>query len=150
MRAVASDPDVEYVEPDVPISASSAPNDPLYSLQWGLFSNLDPGQSNVGIRAPNAWNIATGAGVTIGLVDNGVTSHSDLNASILPYGYDFTFLGPTDGSTPGIGNGKCPITYHGTHVAGVMAAATNNGIGIAGIAPSAKIISARVLNASRL
>jgi serine protease len=86
MRAVASDPDVEYVEPDVPISASSAPNDPLYSLQWGLFSNLDPGQSNVGIRAPNAWNIATGAGVTIGLVDNGVTSHSDLNASILPYG----------------------------------------------------------------
>ncbi|MFM0011446.1 S8 family serine peptidase [Paraburkholderia sediminicola] len=146
MRAIASDPDVEYVEPDVPVSINSAPNDPFYNVQWGLFSNLDPGQSNVGIRAASAWTIATGAGVTIGLVDNGVTSHNDLNANILPYGYDFTFLGPPGGSNPGIGNGKCQISYHGTHVAGIMAAVTNNSIGIAGVAPSAKIISARTLN----
>ncbi len=79
MRAIASDPDVEYVEPDVPISIHSAPNDPFYNLQWGLLSNLDPGQTNVGIRAANAWNVATGAGITIGLVDNGITSHSEVD-----------------------------------------------------------------------
>jgi serine protease len=148
MRTIASDPDVEYVEPDVPISTSFAPNDPFYSLQWGLFSNQDPGQSNVGIRATNAWNIATGAGITIGLVDNGVTSHSDLNANIIPAGYDFTYLaGPYDGSDPGVTVETCSPTFHGTHVAGIMAAVTNNGVGVAGVAPSAKIVSARAMGA---
>lgn len=146
MRAIASDPDVEYVEPDAPLSASSAPNDPFYSLQWGLSSNEDPGQTDAGIRAENAWDITTGMGITIGLIDNGVTSHSDLNANILPQGRDFTYLdGPLDGSNPGIGR-SCGVSYHGTLVAGVLAAVTNNGIGIAGIAPSAKIVSARALN----
>jgi serine protease len=70
-----------------------------------------------------------------------------LNANIVPKGFDFTYLpGPQDGTNPGIGNGKCEITYHGTHVAGIMAAVTNNGVGIAGVAPSAKIVSARALN----
>ncbi|MFM0223829.1 S8 family serine peptidase [Paraburkholderia dipogonis] len=145
MRAIAADPNVEYVEPDVPISASSTPNDPFYNMQWGLFSNLDLYQPNVGIRAASAWNIATGAGITIGLVDNGTTSHSDLNANVIPQGYDFTYLGPPGGSNPGIGR-SCGVTYHGTHVAGIMAAVTNNGVGISGIAPSAKVLSARVLN----
>ncbi|CAE6860677.1 hypothetical protein R69776_07987 [Paraburkholderia nemoris] len=146
MRAIASDPDVEYVEPDVPVSISSTPNDPFYNVQWALYSNLDPGQSKVGIRAANAWDISTGSGVTIGLIDNGVTSHSDLNANILPYGYDFSFLGLPGGYNPGIGSGKCQISYHGTHVAGIMAAVANNSIGIAGVAPSAKIVSVRTLN----
>ncbi|WNC88545.1 S8 family serine peptidase [Paraburkholderia sp. FT54] len=146
MRAIASDPDVEYVEPDVPISVNSTPNDPFYNLQWGVLSNLDPGQSNVGIRAAKAWDNATGAGITIGLVDNGVASHSDLNANIIPQGFDFTYLGPPGGSNPGVAGGCGYVTYHGTHVAGIMAAVTNNGIGISGIAPSAKVVSARVLN----
>jgi serine protease len=147
MRAIASDPDVEYVEPDVPISATSAPNDPFYNLQWGLFSNLDPGQSKVGIRAANAWNDATGAGVTIGVVDNGVTSHSDLNANIIAQGFDFTYLGPPGGSNPGVAGGCGYVSYHGTHVTGILAAVANNGVGISGVAPSAKVVSARVLNA---
>lgn len=146
MRAIASDPDVEYIEPDVVISASSVPNDPLYSQQWGLFSNLDPGQPYAGIRVADAWKIATGAGVTIGVVDNGLTSHSDLDANVIPEGFDFTFLGPPGGSNPGIASNGKVISYHGTHVAGIMAAVTNNGIGISGIAPSAKLISARALN----
>ncbi|OAJ59530.1 hypothetical protein A6V36_24770 [Paraburkholderia ginsengiterrae] len=137
MRAIAADPNVEYVEPDVPISASSIPNDPYYNLQWGLFSNLDPGQSSAGIRAANAWNIATGLGITIALVDNGVTSHSDLDANIIPQGFDFTYLGPPGGSNPGKAGGCGYVTYHGTHVAGIMAAVMNNGVGISGVAPSA-------------
>jgi serine protease len=149
MRAIASDPNVEYVEPDTPMSIDSVPNDPDYSDQWGLFSTQDPGQTAVGIRAENAWNIATGAGISIGLVDNGVTSHSDLNANVLPGGFDFTFLpGPGDGTNPGrTVEGNCAISFHGTHVAGIMAALTNNGIGIAGVAPSAKVLSVRALSA---
>jgi len=146
MRAIASDPDVEYVEPDIVISATSAPNDPLYSQQWGLFSNLDPSQPYAGIRVSDAWKIATGAGITIGVVDNGLTGHSDLDANVIPAGYDFTFLGPPGGSNPGIGSNGRVISYHGTHVAGIMAAVTSNGIGISGIAPSAKLVSARSLN----
>lgn len=149
MRAIASDPNVEYVEPDTPMSAASAPNDPLYSSQWGLGSNLDPGQTTVGIRAEGAWNKASGAGIVIGLVDSGVTSHSDLDANILPGGYDFTFYGRGgDGKNTGLP----PVAFcsaaqwHGTHVAGIMAALTNNGVGVAGVAPGAKVVSARVLD----
>ncbi|AXL50756.1 hypothetical protein DSC91_003101 [Paraburkholderia caffeinilytica] len=147
MRAIASDPDVEYVEPDTPMSGASAPNDPLYSSQWGLGSDLDPGQSTKGIRAEGAWAMTSGAGGVIGLVDSGVTSHSDLDANILP-GYDFTYeTRGGDGRDTGVPSGyTCSITWHGTHVAGIMAAVTNNGIGIAGVAPAAKVVSARVLN----
>lgn len=145
MRAIASDPDVEYVEPDTPMSGASAPNDPLYSSQWGLRSDRDPGQSTVGIRAEGAWTMASGAGVAIGLVDNGVTSHSDLDANILP-GYDFTTRGG-DGKNTGVApRSTCSVKWHGTHIAGVMAAVTNNGAGIAGVAPNAKVVSARALD----
>ncbi|CAE6737556.1 S8 family serine peptidase [Paraburkholderia domus] len=149
MRAIASDPDVEYVEPDTPMFAASAPNDPLYSSQWGLGSNLDPGQSTVGIRAEGAWNMASGAGVVIGLLDTGVTSHSDLDVNILPGGYDFTFWGRGgDGKNTGLPPAAIRSTahWHGTHVAGIMAALNNNGVGIAGVAPGAKVVSARVLD----
>lgn len=148
MRAMASDPDVEYVEPDTPMSAASAPNDPLFSSQWGLSSDLDPGQTTAGIRAEGAWSKASGAGVVIGLVDSGVTSHSDLDANILP-GYDFTFY---DRGGDGKNTGLSPVhmcsvaDWHGTHVAGIMAAVTNNGVGIAGVAPGAKVVPARVLD----
>ncbi len=73
--------------------------------------------------------------------------HSDLNANIIPQGFDFTFLGPLGGWNSGVTAGKCVITYHGTHVGGIIAAVTDNGLGIAGIAPSAKLVSARVMNA---
>jgi serine protease len=147
MRAIASDPNVEYVEPDVPMSGSSAPNDPMYRNQWGLKSNLDPGQPYAGIRVEGAWTMASGAGVVIGVVDSGVTSHSDLNANVLP-GYDFTLeTRGGDGSDTGVPPGYgCSANWHGTHVTGIAAALVNNGIGIAGVAPGAKVVSSRALN----
>jgi serine protease len=148
MRAVASDPNVEYVEPDTPMSIASAANDPLYSSQWYLSSNLTPGTRTAGIRAEDASNMADGAGVVIGMVDNGITSHSDLNASVLP-GYDFIPGNRGgDGSNPGITAAQsCPVVWHGTHVAGIMTAAANNSVGIAGVAPAAKLVSVRTVNA---
>ncbi|MFL9864493.1 S8 family serine peptidase [Paraburkholderia fungorum] len=147
MRAIASDPNVEYVEPDVSMSGSSAPNDPMYRNQWGLKSNLDPGQPYAGIRVEGAWTMASGAGVVIGVVDSGVTRHSDLNANVLP-GYDFTFeTRGGDGSDTGVPPGYgCSANWHGTHVTGIAAALANNGIGIAGVAPAAKVVSSRALN----
>ncbi|SDG07177.1 serine protease [Paraburkholderia phenazinium] len=149
MRALASDPDVEYVEPDTVTSIGSSPNDPLYGKQWALTSNQMPGVTTAGIRAEGAWDLASGAGIVIGVVDNGVTSHSDLSPNVLP-GYDFS-SGPYgnlggDGVQPANKAGEtCAITWHGTHVAGIMAAVSNNGIGIAGIAPAARIVSARTV-----
>jgi serine protease len=149
MRAVASDPDVEFIEPDREMSVMSVPNDPEYSRQWYLASNQNPGQKMAGIRAEGAWDVGTGAGSVIAVIDNGVANHSDLNANYLP-GYDFwSRTSGGNGMNPGItGETSCKTTlWHGTHVAGIAAALTNNGIGIAGIAPAAKILSVRVMNA---
>jgi serine protease len=115
---------------------SGPANDPLFKKQWGLTQ----------IGAPGAWaRGARGKGVTIAIVDSGVDlGHPDLHAKILP-GTDF--VKKTDQLTgPG-----CPGAQdengHGTHVAGIAAAITNNGVGVAGTAPDAKILPVRVLDA---
>ncbi|MFM0074376.1 S8 family serine peptidase [Paraburkholderia sediminicola] len=141
MRAIASDPDVEYIEPDVEMHGGMIPNDPYYSRQWG-FSNQG------GINAEGAWDIVDGSGVVIAMVDNGVTHHSDLDANLLP-GIDVRMghRGNGDGFNPGITTETCPVEWHGTTVAGVLAAVTNNGSGIAGTAGGAKIVPVRALGA---
>jgi serine protease len=147
MRSIASDPDVEFVEPDAIMHTQMIPNDPQYSNQWGLTSNLKSGTAKMGIRAEGAWDIAQGSGSVIAIVDNGVTSHSDFNSNIAP-GYDFTYSNRgANGSNPGVKSESCKASWHGTHVAGIAAALTNNGIGIAGVAPAAKVVPVRALDA---
>src|SRR5258708_12529585 len=84
MRAIASDPNVEYVEPDTEMSTTMVPNDPEYFRQWSLASSLKPTTPYPGIRAEGAWDIANGSGSVIAVVDNGVTSQSHLDTNILP------------------------------------------------------------------
>ncbi len=147
MRAIASDPDVEYVEPDTEMSTTMLPNDPEYFRQWSLTSNQASNGGAPGIRAEGAWDVANGSGSVIAVIDNGVTSHNDLNANILP-GYDFTAKDRGgNGVNPGITTETCAVQWHGTHVAGIAAALTNNGSGIAGISPAARVVPVRVLNA---
>jgi serine protease len=147
MRAMAADPDVDYVEPDIVMTVNMVPNDPDYGRQWNLSSNLKPNNRFAGIRAEGAWDWANGKGAVIALVDDGITSHSDLNANVLP-GYDFTATNRGgNGTNPGVTYETCTAGWHGTHVAGIMAALTNNGIGMAGIASAAKIVPVRVMNA---
>jgi serine protease len=148
MRAIATDPDVEYIEADSDMHVTMVPNDPQYGNQWYMRSNLTPGIKQAGIRPEGAWDITQGQGSVIGLIDTGVTNHSDLSANILP-GQDFgSFTGGNGyGMNIGIPDGSCQVTWHGTHVAGIAAALSNNGIGIAGVAPGAKIVSARALSA---
>lgn len=124
----------------------ATPNDPLFSLQWG------PQQ----VRAEQAWDTTTGTGAVIAVVDSGVDlDHPDLAANVIPGN---TFLGC---GTSGCGNGdwesgrvkargkgraQAAGHPHGTHLAGIAAAVANNGVGIAGVAPGAKVLAIRVLD----
>ncbi len=157
MRRLAQLPGVEYVEPDLLMQEAFEPNDRLYSEQWGLSSAH-------GIRAPQAWDLADGAGVTIAILDSGISAHNDLQGNLVP-GYDFISDAATsrdgngrdaDPSDPGNWRtpGQCAVgslardsNWHGTHVAGIAAAVSNNANGIAGVAPRAKIMPVRVLGA---
>ena len=123
-------PGVAYAEPDYRYWAFAAPNDPHYSKQWAHTERL---------QSAAAWDLHTGSNaVIIAVIDSGVdTGHPDLAGKIVP-GYDFV-AGDND---PRDENG------HGTHVAGIAAAMTNNGVGVAGMSWGARIMPIRVLDAS--
>lgn len=104
-------------------------NDPYYFLQWGLKNTTNP---NYDINVEGAWNYSTGSGIKVAVVDQGIeTSHSDLAANIFPLSYN-----AQTGTTPSV-----VYDAHGTHVAGIIAAVTNNNNQIAGIAYNARLLS---------
>ncbi|KJK36323.1 protease [Streptomyces variegatus] len=152
-----ADPQVAYVVPDrLNKPTAVTPNDTEYSKQWDLF------ESTAGMNVPAAWDTTTGTGVTVAVIDTGYVAHSDLAANIVG-GYDF--ISDTAVSVDGNGRDSNPAdpgdwyndnecgqgipastsSWHGTHVAGTIAAATNNGKGVAGVAYGAKISPVRVL-----
>lgn len=147
MAQLARNPNVEYVQVDRLLKPTLTPNDTRYGEQWG-YTDAD-----AGIRANQAWDLATGAGVIVAVLDTGITSHSDLNANIQG-GYDFindtAVAGDGNGrdsnpADPGDAYGGYPSSWHGTHVAGTVAAVTNNASGVAGTAFGAKVMPVRVL-----
>lgn len=156
-----ADANIEYVEPDYILKANFVPNDTYYSVQWGYGNSPRYGGTQYGISMPQAWNITNGAGAKVAVIDTGYTNHPDLLPNILP-GYDFishTYISNDgdgrDGDAHDPGDGistqeytDCPTeasSWHGTHVAGTIAAVTNNGTGVAGVAHGAKIVPVRVL-----
>jgi subtilisin family serine protease len=124
--------------------ARGASSDPYRSRQWGLDR----------IQADSAWAVADGTGTLVAVVDTGVDlGHPDLAAKIVVYP-DADFIEP-DGTCTGsrtnrtcVQDGAQDANGHGTHVAGIAAALTNNGIGVAGTAPGARILPVRVLDAN--
>ncbi|MGW5851705.1 S8 family peptidase [Streptomyces sp. NPDC055254] len=156
MAQFRADPDVAYVEPDSRAYALATPNDTEYARQWDLF------EPTAGMNVPAAWDKTTGSGVTVAVIDTGYVAHSDLAANVVA-GYDF--ISSSTASRDGNGRdnnpadagdwsaaGECGVgskasdsSWHGTHVAGTIAAATGNAKGIAGIAYGAKIQPVRVL-----
>ncbi|MBP0715989.1 S8 family serine peptidase [Burkholderia sola] len=142
MQQIHTDPEVEYIEPDVRIFPQMAPNDPGYSRQFGYWGSQ---RSAGGINAEEAWDIANGAGITIAELDTGIAFHGDLDGNILA-GTEISrgrFSG--DGRDRGVTTESCQPNWHGTHVAGTLAASTNNGAGVAGTAWGAKIVPVKVL-----
>ncbi|OLD69449.1 MAG: hypothetical protein AUI45_07625, partial [Acidobacteria bacterium 13_1_40CM_2_56_11] len=132
-------PNVVYAEPDYQVQAiDTTPLDPMWSQQWDMTK----------IQAPAAWDKQTNAGdVVVAVVDTGIASnHPDLQASLwtdpVTLAHGFTCIGGT--CTAG-GNDDYG---HGTHVAGTIGAAVNNGIGIAGINWVVKLMSMKFLDSS--
>ncbi|MCP4143323.1 MAG: peptidase S8, partial [Chloroflexi bacterium] len=124
-------PHILFAEPNYYLYAvDTVPNDPNWVNQYGLNN----------IRAPQGWDTTTGsASVVIAIVDTGVDlTHPDLASKIIA-GYDFV----NNDAVAQDDNG------HGSHVAGIAAAASNNAAGVAGTSWGARIMPVKVLNASK-
>lgn len=120
--------------PSAALAAGGA-NDPLFASQWNLRM----------IGAPPAWQYSTGNGVIVGLVDTGVDlSHPDLAGQVLA---STNCIGSAGNPARCTGNGQ-DDNGHGTHVAGIIDALTNNGIGVASVAPNAKLVVAKALDSA--
>ena len=120
--------DTEYIEANYTYKALEVPNDPDYNKQWNFRA----------INVEQAWDETKGEGVTVAVIDTGVSKVPDLKLTKFVKGYDFV-NNKEDASDD---NG------HGTHVAGTIAQSTNNGYGVAGIAYEASIMPLKVLSSS--
>jgi len=148
LKQLRKQADVTAASPNFIYHANAVftPNDEFYPLQWHYPL----------INLPYAWGLnSSGANTIVAVIDTGIVkSHPDLQGQLLP-GYDFI----EDPDNAGDGNGidadpSDPgdrinpgetSSFHGTHVAGTVAALTNNGIGVAGVAFSSKIMPLRAL-----
>ena len=149
--------DIEYVQPNYIYEPDSIPgNDPQRAKLWGLDNtgqtvNGEAGKADADIDAPEAWGVSEGENseIVIAVIDTGVAyNHPDLLGNMWDgsecrdennaylggcnHGYDYEQADKTPLPTD---------NWHGTHIAGTIAAAKNNGIGIAGVSPRAKIMA---------
>ncbi|MFK0002133.1 S8 family peptidase, partial [Paenarthrobacter sp. NPDC090522] len=155
-ESLRMDTKVAYVEADAVMHIAVTPNDSYFNEQWDLW------ESQAGMRMPFAWDYTHGEGVVVAVVDTGITRHPDLDANVLP-GYDMISTAVDgrdgDGRDPDptdMGDwapaGECAVgspaensSWHGTHVAGTIAAVGNNSRGVSGVAPGAKILPVRAM-----
>ena len=160
---LAANPDVEYAQPDGLRRRAFIPNDPLIGEQ--VFFDGSPG----GVNAFAAWDLTHGAAsIVVAVVDTGITSHAELSGRALP-GYDFIadpvisndgdgrdadpsdpgdWVTAADLANPIFTQNNCKVedsSWHGTSVAGIVAANSNNGKGVAGMDWFARLLPVRVL-----
>lgn len=153
-------PDIEYAEPNYRVRAQALPNDPQFSSQWALYNTGSPyGTAGADINAPAAWDLTTGdKKVVVAVIDTGVDyTHPDLASNMFRNGADCDGDG-TDDDNNGYVDDCVGISVvagnpdpmdddsHGTHVAGIIGAAGNNSVGIAGVNWNTSILACKFLD----
>jgi thermitase len=142
---LSMNPDVEFAEPNYVVHITAWPNDMLFGYQYALHntgqqigSSGPTGKSGADIKATASWDETKGEGETIiAIIDTGVDmEHPDIKNKIKSRGKDF--VNGDDDATDDYG--------HGTHVAGIVAADTNNDEGIAGVAWNCKVLPVKVID----
>ncbi|MGB1090987.1 MAG: S8 family serine peptidase, partial [Oceanobacter sp.] len=144
VKQLAQVADIAIAEPNYYRQALAIPRDTYYGYQWSLPA----------IELPGAWDYSEGDDVIVAVIDSGVhLAHPELSGQLLP-GYDFisSAYNSNDGdgidsnpNDPGDSTQPGYSSWHGTHVSGIIAAASNNNSGIAGIAPNSQIMPLRAL-----
>ncbi len=171
IQALRADPSVAYAEPNYIVSRQADPNDPGYPRQWGLHNTGQTGgTADADVDAPQAWNLSVGSdNAVIAVIDTGVDyTHPDLRANMWvnpgETGLDSQGRSRMTNGVDDDGNGYIDDVHginaitrtgnpmddnrHGTHVAGIIGASSNNQVGVAGVNWRVKIIGAKFMNAS--
>lgn len=167
MTLLKSRPEIEYAEPDYIATAAYTPNDTYFGTQWSLNNTAQTiggrtGTVGADIRAVSAWDLERGTShaVAVAVIDTGTDlTHPDLTASLWTNLAEIPGNGIDDDSNGFVddvhgynfvsGSGTPTDDYgHGTHVAGIIAAAQNNSVGISGISGGAKIMTLKALDST--
>lgn len=138
LQMLAADPTIEYAEVNQKVQAVKMPNDSYLDYQWALHNlGQTGGIPDADIDAPEGWDIATGNSSTVlAVADTGVDwTHPELSGKVT-LGWDFAYDDPYPDDVYG----------HGTHVAGIAAAKTDNNAGIAGTCWDCQILAVKVLD----
>lgn len=155
---------VEYAEPNYLLRICLSPDDPGYPQLWGLHNiGQTEGLSDADIDAPEAWDIQTGtSSVIVAVIDTGTDyNHEDLSANIWTNPREIPENGIDDDGNGFVDdirgwdfingdNDPLDDNSHGTHCSGIIAAEGNNGVGIAGVSWTARIMPLKFMNAAGL
>ncbi len=158
LESLNQDPRFEYAEASIEMSTCMIPNDPYFSSNGTWGKEYDDLYGVKLISCPEAWDTATGEGVTVAVVDTGIdNTHPDIAENIWTNTKEIANNGIDDDNNGYIddiwgwnfvssNNNPIDDEGHGTHVAGTIAATGNNGIGVVGVAPGAKVMAVKGLN----
>jgi subtilisin family serine protease len=171
VASLQNNADVEYAEPNYLYYAFGTPNDPQYNQLWGMHNTGQTGgNADADLDAPEAWDVTTGdTTVIVGIIDTGVDyKHPDLAANMWTNPGEDAWSDPNNPATGNgidddnngyrddwrgwdfVNNDNDPFddNGHGTHVAGTIGAAGNNGVGVVGVNWKVKIMPLKFLSAS--